>query len=96
MLSSTTVLLALLASALATPTGWVVQESRQSTPQGYAHLSAAPDDHILSMRVNLAQRNLPGLESALEAASSPSSPTFRQWLSTEQVNQDQHTKHVMS
>ncbi|KAF7986028.1 hypothetical protein HWV62_41378 [Athelia sp. TMB] len=85
MLSSITILLALLSSVLATPTGWVVQESRQSTPQGYVHLSAAPDDRILSMRINLAQRNLPGLESALEAVSSPSSPTFRQWLSTEQI-----------
>lgn len=85
MLSSTTVLLAFLACAWATPLGWVVQESRESVPQGYVRSSAAPANHVLSMRINLAQSNLAGLESALEAASSPSSPSFRQWLSTEQV-----------
>ncbi|KZP17031.1 family S53 protease [Athelia psychrophila] len=86
MLSSTTVFLALLASAWAAPASWAVHESRDSAPQGFVRSSAAPADHVISMRINLAQGNLAGLESALRAASSPSSPTFRQWLSTEQVN----------
>lgn len=87
MLSSTTVLLALLASAWAAPASWVVHESRDSAPQGYVRSSAAPADHMISMRINLAQGNLAGLENALQAASAPSSPTFRQWLSTDQVSQ---------
>lgn len=82
---SVAVVFSLLAGALATPMSWVVHESRESAPQGYAHSGPAPLDHVLSMRINLAQSNVAGLESALEAASSPSSSTFRQWLSTEEV-----------
>lgn len=66
---------------------WVVQESRDAIPQGYVRSSAAPAEHVLSMRINLAQNNLAGLEKALEAASSPLSPSFRQWLTTEQASQ---------
>lgn len=82
---STALVLSLLACAMATPMSWVVHESRETAPQGYAHSGPAPADQVLSMRINLAQSNVAGLESALEAASSPSSSTFRQWLSTEEV-----------
>ncbi|KAF7986027.1 hypothetical protein HWV62_41376 [Athelia sp. TMB] len=87
-ISRTTVLLALLACAWATPMNWVVQESRDAVPQGYVRSSAAPAEHVLSMRINLAQNNLAGLEQALEAASSPSSPSFpvTSWLSSNNID----------
>lgn len=88
MLSINIIFLALVASTWATPTSWVVQESRDSEPHGYVRSSAAPADHVIPMKINLAQGNIAGLENALEAASSPSSSTFRQWLSTDQVSED--------
>ncbi|KAH7869668.1 Pro-kumamolisin, activation domain-containing protein, partial [Lentinula edodes] len=63
----------------------IVHEKRDSAPTGFAHLGSAPDDQILSLRINLAMGNQAGLEAALQEASSPTSPTFREWLTKEQV-----------
>lgn len=43
---------------------------------------------VIDMRINLAMGNQDGLEKALEQASTPGSPTFREWLSKEQVRSD--------
>ncbi|KAJ4467466.1 subtilisin-like protein [Lentinula edodes] len=63
----------------------IVHEKRDSAPIGFTHLSSAPDDQILNLRINLAMGNQAGLEAALQEASSPTSPTFREWLTKEQV-----------
>ncbi|KAJ4484567.1 family S53 protease [Lentinula lateritia] len=78
-----------LAVSLLSSTVWastfVVHEKRDSAPSGFIHLGSAPDDKMLNMRINLAMGNQVGLEAALEQASSPTSPTFREWLTKEQV-----------
>ncbi|KAJ3741833.1 subtilisin-like protein [Lentinula detonsa] len=77
-----------LTSLLLSSTVWstyVVHEKRESAPSGFVHLSSAPDDQMINMRINLAMRNQSGLEAALEKASSPTSPNFREWLTKEQV-----------
>ncbi|KAJ3761130.1 subtilisin-like protein [Lentinula raphanica] len=64
---------------------YIVHEKRESTPSGFTLLSSAPDDQMIDMRINLSMGNRSGLEAALEKASSPTSPTFREWLTKEQV-----------
>ncbi|KAJ3728737.1 subtilisin-like protein [Lentinula raphanica] len=78
-----------LATAILSSTAWasthIVHEKRDSVPTGFTHLDLVPDDQILNLRINLAMGNQAGLEAALQEASSPSSPTFREWLTKEQV-----------
>lgn len=76
----------LLSSSLAKPVSWHIQESRTSAPAGFSHVGPAPSDQLLTMSINLAQSNLAGLQSALDKAADPASSTFRQWLSTDEVN----------
>ena len=64
---------------------WFVQEQRASAPESFVHAGKAPADKVLNMRINLAMGDQAGLEQALERASNPESPTFREWLSKEQV-----------
>jgi tripeptidyl-peptidase I len=74
-----------------TYSGWAVasthilHDKRNSVPDGFTLLQPAPADQMLSMRINLAMGNQTGLETALDRASSPTSPTFREWLTKEQV-----------
>ncbi|KAF7314956.1 Subtilisin-like protein [Mycena indigotica] len=63
----------------------VVLDRRTSVPTDFVHSGVAPAEQILNLRINLAQRDLPGLETALNAASFPDSPLYGQWLSKEQV-----------
>ena len=63
-----------------------VQEKRSTAPAGFAHVGAAPDDRVLSMRINLAMGDRAGLEEALIQAATPGSAMFRQWLSKEEVS----------
>ncbi|KIP05123.1 hypothetical protein PHLGIDRAFT_25225 [Phlebiopsis gigantea 11061_1 CR5-6] len=64
---------------------WFVQERRAAAPESFAHAGPPPADTVLNMRINLAMRDQPGLEAALASASTPGSPSFREWLSKEQV-----------
>ena len=64
---------------------WFVQERRDSAPESFVRAGKAPADKVLNMRINLAMGDQAGLEQALERASNPESPTFREWLSKEQV-----------
>lgn len=63
----------------------IVHEKRDTVPSGFTLLGSAPAEQTLNMRINLAMGNQAGLESALEEASTPTSPTFREWLTKEQV-----------
>ncbi|KAJ4488455.1 subtilisin-like protein [Lentinula aciculospora] len=78
-----------LSTSILSSTVWastyVVHEKRDTIPSGFTHLSSAPDDQVINMRINLAMGNQAGLEAALEKASSPTSPNFREWLTKEQV-----------
>ncbi|KIM88350.1 hypothetical protein PILCRDRAFT_814248 [Piloderma croceum F 1598] len=86
MIALTGLVLSFLFFVRAAPTDWTIHDSRASVPLGFVRSGPAASDHILDMRINLAQGNLAGLERALESASSPTSPKFRQWLSSDQVN----------
>ena len=62
-----------------------VKHSWIEVPKGWEVHSDAPADHMLDMRIALKQRDMPGLEAALMAVSDPSSPTYGQHLSKEEV-----------
>lgn len=64
---------------------WNLHEKRDFVPTEFVQSGVASGDHVLSMRINLVMGDQAGLESALEAASNPTSPTFREWLSKDQV-----------
>lgn len=64
---------------------WNLHEKRDVIPAEFVQSGVAPEDHVLNMRINLVMGDQAGLESALEAASNPTSPTFREWLSKDQV-----------
>ncbi|KAJ7184593.1 subtilisin-like protein [Mycena filopes] len=77
---------ALLSCVYGTPTsGFVVHDHRAAIPTGFVHSGPAPAEKMLNLRINLAQNDMPGLESALNAASYPDSPLYGQWLSKEEV-----------
>ncbi|KAJ6606105.1 subtilisin-like protein [Mycena vulgaris] len=63
----------------------VVHERRDVVPAGFVHSGAAPAAETLNLRINLVQNDLTGLESALNAAAIPTSPSYGQWLSKEEV-----------
>ncbi|KAJ7866858.1 family S53 protease [Mycena olivaceomarginata] len=63
----------------------VVQERRDTIPAAFVDSGPAPPTQSLTLRLNLAQNNLPGLESALNAAADPKSPSYGKWLSKEEV-----------
>ncbi|KAJ7838171.1 family S53 protease [Mycena olivaceomarginata] len=62
----------------------VVQERRDTIPAAFVDSGPAPPTQSLTLRLNLAQNNLPGLESALNAAADPKSPSYGKWLSKEE------------
>ncbi|KAJ6554255.1 family S53 protease [Mycena capillaripes] len=63
----------------------VVLERRQAAPERFVHSGAAPAEQILNLRINLAQKDLAGLENALYAAAVPTSSSYGKWLSKEEV-----------
>lgn len=63
----------------------VVQEQLGEIPAGFVRSGTPSASQVLTLRLNLVSSNLEGLASALDAASDPASPTFRQWLSKEDV-----------
>ncbi|CAK5263983.1 unnamed protein product [Mycena citricolor] len=80
-------LTAALTLAAATPASdsLVVHETRAAAPQGFVAGGAAPAGKTLTLKLNLAQNDLAGLESRLLAAATPGSPAYGQWLSKEEV-----------
>ncbi|KAJ7765700.1 subtilisin-like protein [Mycena metata] len=67
------------------PRTLVVHDRRAAAPAGFVQSGPAPAERILNLRINLAQSDMAGLESALNAASFPDSPLYGEWLSKEQV-----------
>lgn len=76
---------ALLSSTTVWAASHIVHEKRDSVPAGFTLLSPAPAEQTLNMRINLAMSDQAGLQAALDQASSPTSATFREWLTKEQV-----------
>jgi hypothetical protein len=64
----------------------IVFERRDTVPAGFVHSGAAPSAATLNLRINLVQNDLAGLETALNAAAFPDSPSYGKWLSKEEVN----------
>ena len=76
----------LAASAFgATVPTFKLQEARSSAPAAFTRVGAAPEDQVLSLRINLAMNDRDGLEAKLMNAATPGSASFRQWLSKEEV-----------
>ncbi|KZV80791.1 subtilisin-like protein [Exidia glandulosa HHB12029] len=82
-------LLALLSGLVcATPTpspSMYVHAQRTRPARGFVALSTASSDHMLDMRIHLAQRDPAGLRAVLDAVSDPSNPQYGQYLSRAQV-----------
>lgn len=79
-------LLALVYGKPTPPLNPVVHDRRAAAPAGFVHSGAALADNTLTLRINLVQNDMAGLESALNAASFPDSPLYGQWLSKEEVS----------
>ena len=78
-------------AAQATAVRWHIQEARSSPPPSFVYTGAADTSQTLTMRVNLKQGNLQGLEDKLAEVSTPGSSTFRQWLSNDDVRSSPFT-----
>ncbi|KAK7001748.1 family S53 protease [Favolaschia claudopus] len=65
---------------------FVVQESHSSTPQGFTKVGPADDATTLNLRIALASSNFAGLEKALYDVSTPSSSSYGNHLSKDEVN----------
>ncbi|KAJ6567134.1 subtilisin-like protein [Mycena capillaripes] len=76
---------ALLASAKPLSDSLIVLERRDAVPAGFVHVGAAPAEQVINLKVNLVQNDLAGLEAALYNAAVPTSPSYGQWLSKEEV-----------
>nr|GAT55465.1 family S53 protease-like protein [Mycena chlorophos] len=79
---------ALVALALATPTdrsALVVHEHRAQPARGFVNLGAAPAETQLTLRLLLKPNNIAGLEGRLLSVSDPSSQSYGQHLSIDEV-----------
>lgn len=87
MVSKILVFTALFSLALAKPypRSMTVLESRQSVPSGYVHNGAADSTSQIKLRIALAQSNPEGLVDALYSVSTPTSATYGEHLSKEEV-----------
>ncbi|KAF8322236.1 subtilisin-like protein [Clavulina sp. PMI_390] len=90
---TSTILLSLIASgsvAFASPAAdrssrWIVHDTRVSAPASFTNSGRAPADSTIRLRINVGGNNLAALEEKLNTVADPSSSTFRQWLSKEEV-----------
>ncbi|KAH9944747.1 family S53 protease [Amylocystis lapponica] len=64
-----------------------VHERRESAPSGFTLNGPASPDTVLTLRIALVQSNPQGLEDALYAVSTPSSPQYGQYLTKEEAAQ---------
>ncbi|KAI9066614.1 family S53 protease [Trametes sanguinea] len=62
-----------------------IHESRAAPPAGFAYRGPASSDTALRLRVALVPNDIAGLEEALYAVSTPSSPRYGQYLSKQEV-----------
>lgn len=87
MLSFHSLLLFLCATGFATAhlNTHYVHDSRVAIPSGFTKLGPAPAAKVLSLRMNLVQNNIAGLEAKLEDISTPNTPNFRHWLTQAEV-----------
>ncbi|KAF8516715.1 family S53 protease-like protein [Hysterangium stoloniferum] len=63
----------------------VLHERREAVPSGFVKNGPASPDTLLSLRMALVSNNLPGLEEALYAVSTPDSALYGQHLTKEEV-----------
>ncbi|KAF8516725.1 family S53 protease-like protein [Hysterangium stoloniferum] len=63
----------------------VLHERREVVPNGFVHTGPASPNTLLSLRMALVYNNLPGLEEALYAVSTPGSTLYGQHLTKEEV-----------
>ncbi|TFL02121.1 hypothetical protein BDV98DRAFT_582438 [Pterulicium gracile] len=77
-----TLLAVLILAALANPLLGDAHQRRTDLPEGFTTAGSAPQDETITLRIALAQRDFPGLEKALYAASMPGSPQYGQYLTT--------------
>ncbi|KAJ7457852.1 family S53 protease [Mycena latifolia] len=63
----------------------IVHERVARVPPDFLDLSPPADSTILNLRINLVSSDRAGLEATLKEISAPSSPTYGNWLSKEQV-----------
>ncbi|KAA1474737.1 family S53 protease [Dentipellis sp. KUC8613] len=88
MVRLTLVLASLVSVACATPfvaRTMHVHERRDNVPSGYVEDGPAPADHVLSLRLALAQNDFGALENKLYAVSTPGNAEYGQHLSKEEV-----------
>ncbi|KAA1474669.1 family S53 protease-like protein [Dentipellis sp. KUC8613] len=81
---------ACLASLSGVSTGFArtmhTMHRREAPPSGYVRSHTAPGDHVLDLRLALAQNDFPGLEERLLAASTPGHQQYGQYLSKDEVS----------
>lgn len=77
----------LLAFTRARPTfrSTVIHEKRHTVPAGFSVVGPAPNDATIKLRIGLSPNNISGLEDALLAVSTPSSPLYGQYLTQDEV-----------
>lgn len=62
-----------------------VLHRRDAPPSGFVNSGAAPDDHVISLKLALVQSDLSGLEQKVYAVSTPGNAEYGQHLSKEEV-----------
>ncbi|KAJ7639544.1 subtilisin-like protein [Roridomyces roridus] len=75
-----------LAAASSAFENFVVQESRQSAPDAFAHLGPAAGDSMINLRIALPSQNVSGLEADLLDVSDPKSANYGNHLSKDEAN----------
>jgi tripeptidyl-peptidase-1 len=84
-----TFLLSLLAVAAAKPSArMVLHEARETVPGGYVQTAPAESSKEIKLRIALTQNNMAGLIESLYEVSTPSSPSYGDHLSKEEVRHD--------
>jgi len=59
----------------------------KDVPAGWERVDTAAPDHLLNLTISLTNRNLDRLEALFWERTNPSSPTWRQWLSLEELTE---------
>ncbi|TFY71572.1 hypothetical protein EVG20_g1419 [Dentipellis fragilis] len=84
------VLAALLSGASASPhhaRSTHVLHRRDAPPSGFVNSGAAPDDHVINLKLALVQSDVSGLEQKVYALSTPGNAEYGQHLSKEEVEE---------
>lgn len=87
MLSISLSIVSFISLAICGPvTNLVLHEQRDSVPDGFVQNGPAPPSQVVNLKFALVQNNMAGLEEALYSVSTPSSASYGQHLSKEQVS----------